>query len=109
MPGVFGGCGAVDDDKPVFRSVPEDDEIVDHAALVVKEHPVAARMDRHVGNGHGHQRVEPRLTAVAADQELSHMTGIEKCRGLAGVFVFGEDPFVLHGHFPSAEGDDTRF
>ena len=49
----------IDDDKPVFRSVPENDEIVDHAALVVKEHPVTAGMDRHVADGHGHERVEP--------------------------------------------------
>ena len=108
MPRVFSGCRPIDDNKPFFLSFPKNDQIIDRAALVVKQHPVTAGMDRHIGDGHGDERVQSRFTAITVDQKFSHVAGVEKRDGLTGMLVFSEDPFVLHGHFPSAERDDAR-
>ena len=79
-----------------------DHEIVERAALVVKQLGIALTAAAEIDDVGGQQRFQRRghrLVAVADQEGLAHMGDVEQAGGVAGVIVLGDDAGrVLHRH-----------
>jgi hypothetical protein len=102
---VAGLAGAVDDHEQRVVALVEEHQVVDDAALVVQQQPVALLAHGQVDHVHGHQRLE-RCGGIGADQvELAHVRHVEQARRRARVVVLGHQAGgVLHGHGIAREG-----
>ena len=83
-----------------------DDQVVEHAALLVGEQRVAQAAFGEPDEVGRHQLLERRGGPAAADQHLAHVRDVEQRRGRAAVPVLGHDPGrVVHRQAPAGELD----
>ena len=98
-------AGGVDDHEQAVRDA-ADDQIVEHAALLVGQHRVAQPALAEPRDVARHQRLERRAARIAMDQHLAHVGDVEQRGRAPAVPVLGHDAGrVLHGQRPAGEID----
>jgi hypothetical protein len=91
-------AGAIDDDKEVCAPVDEH-QVVDDAAFVIEQQPVALLAGLQTDHVHGNQGLERGCGVSTHQTQLAHVRDVEQAGGGAGVVVFGHEAGrVLHRH-----------
>ena len=93
------------DDQPQWIGQPVDQDIVEHAALVVADQRVAHLTLLHPRNILGHDLIERGDGIVSDDLETSHVTQVEDSGTLANRMVFSGEARVPDWHLEATELD----
>ena len=94
----------VDDQEVAAALEAVDDQVVDDAALLVREQRVLGLTDLEpvdVVREHGLEQI---ACVGAFDLDLAHVRDVEDTAVSAHGAVLGDDALVLHGHLPAGEG-----
>ena len=98
------------DDQPIVRVADEiDDQVVDHAALLI-EHAGIQRLAVVLELGHvvGHQLLQEFANALAREIDDRHVRYVEHAGTLANGEMLLFLRTIVQRHVPAAEIDDTR-
>ncbi len=96
----------IDHQQILFLLVAVDDQVVDHAAILIQEEGVLALADIEPLHVVCQEVIQPLPRAASADKKLPHVRNIKEPRRRAHGLVLVHDAGVLHRHVPSAESDD---
>ena len=98
----------IDDEQVARFGDAIDDQIVDHATVLIEQKRVLALPDAQPIDVVRQQPVQPRRGLRAFGEKLAHVRNVEDPQIAAHRVVFVDDPRVLHGHRPAAEIDHLR-
>ena len=104
---VFFAPAGVDTDEQAGGRIPVDDDVVDHAALLVAERAVLRLAVGALREIVRHQPLGGFERSRAIDGHLAHVADVEDADPLADGGVLLEDTLVLHRHVPTGELDDA--
>ncbi len=82
-----------------------DQDVVEHAPLVIGDQRVTNASDGQICHAACHQRIQKWGRLAAVESKTAHMRNIKQSGGVAGGTMFVDDGRVLHGHLPPAEFD----
>ena len=98
--------GGIHDDEIVIISDLVNDEIVNHAALLIAHGTVARMPVSQIRIVVREQTIEIGKRIFAAAGDLSHMRYIEKTAGCTHSHMLGNDAFILHRQQPAGKRND---
>ena len=94
----------IHDEEVAAALDPVDDQIVDDAALLVREQRVLRTTDLDLLDVVREERLEQLPCRRALDLELAHVRDVEDAAVLADCPVLGDHSLVLDRHLPAREG-----